>query len=78
MKSRSTLLGSAAIAFAIALLGCSNQSAGNPLYLGVNILERPVSIPVGGQLEFTASVSDAQAVPQWSILNASATSNSAG
>jgi hypothetical protein len=78
MKSRYTLLGSAAITFAVALLGCSNQSAGNPLYLGVDIQERPVSIPVGGQMQFTAAVSDAAAVPQWSILNAAATSSSAG
>jgi hypothetical protein len=75
MKPRSSILLSAAVALALAVSGCSNQSKGNPFYLAVNIVNRPASIPVGGTQVFTATLSDSSAVPQWSILNGASTAN---
>lgn len=75
MRPRSQWLGSAAIAFAFALNGCSNSVPANPAYLAVTIATRPVSIPVGGTYVFTAQVSDSQSVPQWSILAAADTAS---
>jgi hypothetical protein len=75
MSTRSASLGSACIAFAIALGGCNNTVMVSPVYLGVNISPRPASIPAGTSVVFTGTVSNNLSVPQWSILDATQASN---
>jgi hypothetical protein len=69
MNPRSSL-SSAALALAVAFTGCSNQVALNPQDLAVNIITRPVSIPVGTTMIFSSIISVNAAVPQWSLLYA--------
>ena len=66
-----------AIAAAIALIGCDNTVAISPVYLGVVVSPRPGSIPVGGTVVFTGTVSNNLSLPQWSVLD-SADANSVG
>ena len=75
MKTRSRILCSAAIASTFALNACNNTIAGDPVYIGVSISPRPVSIPVGGTMTFTATISNNLSVPQWSLLDAAEASN---
>jgi hypothetical protein len=75
MRTRSTTLCSACIAFAIALGGCNNTVMLTPTYLGVNISPRPASIPAGTSVTFLGTVSNNLSVPQWSILDAAQASN---
>jgi hypothetical protein len=75
MKSRSMTLRLAAIAAAIALIGCDNTVAISPNYLGVIISPRPTSVPVGGTMVFTGTVSNNLSLPQWSFLDASSANN---
>lgn len=70
MKTRSMILPLAAIAAAIALIGCDNTVAISPTYLGVAISPRPASIQVGGTMVFTGTVSNNLSLPQWSVLDA--------
>src|SRR5580698_2069776 len=75
MNTRFRILCSAAIASAFALNACNNTIAGDPIYIGVSISPRPVSIPVGGTMTFTATISNNLSVPQWSLLDAAEASN---
>ena len=77
MKTRSMPLRLAAIAAAIALIGCDNTVAISPNYIGVIISPRPFSIPVGGTMVFTGTVSNNLSLPQWSFLD-SADANNVG
>jgi hypothetical protein len=77
MQTRSKILGSTAIACAMAFNGCSNTAIESPVYLGVTVSPRPASIPAGGTMVFTATVSNGLSVPQWSLLDA-AEATSAG
>ncbi|MGA1982374.1 MAG: hypothetical protein ABSG84_07870 [Acidobacteriaceae bacterium] len=67
----------ATIAAAIALIGCDNAVTISPAYIGVIISPRPSSIPVGGTMVFTGTVSNNLSLPQWSVLD-SADANSVG
>jgi hypothetical protein len=75
MKTRSMILHLAAIAAAIAVIGCDNTVAISPSYLQVAISPRPTSIPVGGTMVFTGTVSNNLSLPQWSVLDAASASN---
>jgi hypothetical protein len=75
MRTRSTTLGSACIAFALALGGCNNTAMVSPVYLGVNIAPRPGYIPAGTSVVFTGTVSNNLSVPQWSLLDAAQANN---
>jgi hypothetical protein len=75
MRTRSTTLSSACIAFAIALGGCNNSVMVSPIYLGVSISPRPGFIPAGTSVVFTGTVSNNLSVPHWSLLDAAQTSN---
>jgi hypothetical protein len=75
MRTRSTTLCSACIAFAIALGGCNNTVMVSPMYIGVNISPRPGSIPAGTSVVFTGAVSNNLSVPQWSLLDAAQANN---
>lgn len=75
MRTRSTTLSSACIAFAIALGGCNNSVMLSPAYIGVNISPRPGFIPAGTSVVFTGTVSNNLSVPQWSLLDAAQASN---
>jgi hypothetical protein len=75
MKTRWRILCSVAIASAFALNACDNTVAGNPPYIGVAISPRPVSLPVGGTMTFTGTVSNNLSLPQWSLLDASYSNN---
>ncbi|MDP9051130.1 MAG: hypothetical protein M3O31_10510 [Acidobacteriota bacterium] len=72
---RSTTLGTACIAFAIALSGCNNSVMVSPIYLGVNISPRPGSIPAGASVVFTGTVSNNLSLPHWSVLDAAQANN---
>jgi hypothetical protein len=75
MKTRSMMLHLAAIAAAIALIGCDNTVAISPEYISVAIAPRPASIPVGGTMVFTGTVSNNLSLPQWSILDSTYAGN---
>jgi hypothetical protein len=75
MKTRSRILGSVAIASAIALNACNNTIAVSPPYIGASISPRPVTIPVGGTMVFTGTVSNNLSLPQWSLLDAAEANN---
>lgn len=75
MTSRSMVLHLAAIAAAFALIGCDNSATIKPYYLGVAISPRPASIPVGGTLVFTGTVSNNLSLPQWTVLDGAAANN---
>lgn len=75
MQTRSMILPLAAIATAIALIGCNNTVAISPVYLGVAISPRPVSIPAGGTMVFTGTVTNNLSLPQWSFLDAASANN---
>jgi hypothetical protein len=75
MGTRSTMLCSAGIAFAIALSGCNNSVMLSPNYLSVAISPRPASVAAGTSVIFTGKVSSNLSLPQWSIYDASAASN---
>ena len=75
MKTRSRILCSAAIASAFALNACDNTIAGSPAYISVSISPRPSTIPVGGTMLFTGTVSNNLSLPQWSLLDASEANN---
>jgi hypothetical protein len=77
MTTRSMTLHLAAIAAAVTLIGCDNTVALPPVYLAVSITPAVVSIPVGGTVVFTGTVSNNLSLPQWSIEN-SAAANSVG
>ena len=68
-------IGSAAIALALAMTGCSNKAFINPQDLAVNIVTRPVSVPAGTTVLFSSIISVSRAVPQWSLLYAANTTN---
>lgn len=76
MGTRSKRLRSAAIAAAITLGGCNNTVVVSPSYLGVTISPRPASIAVGATMVFTGTASNNLSLPQWSILDASLSTNS--
>jgi len=75
MKTRSRILCLAAIASAFALNACNNTIAGSPAYIGVSISPRTSTIPVGGTMVFTGTVSNNLSLPQWSLLDASEANN---
>lgn len=75
MKTRSRFLCSAAIASTVALGACTNTAVESPVFLGVVISPRPTSIPVGGSVVFTGTVSNNLSLPSWSILDAALSSN---
>jgi hypothetical protein len=75
MKTRSMPLRLAAIATAIALIGCDNTVAISPVYIGVVISPRPASIPAGGTMVFTGTVSNNLSLPQWSFLDVADANN---
>jgi len=75
MKMRSMTPRFAAIALAIALIGCDNTVAISPVYLGVAISPRPSSISVGSTMVFTGTVSNNLSLPQWSVLDAANANN---
>jgi hypothetical protein len=75
VKTPSMALRLAAIATAIALIGCDNTVAISPAYIGVAISPRPTSIPVGGTMVFTGTVSNNLSLPQWSVLDGAQANN---
>ena len=75
MKTRWRILCSAAIASTFAFNACNNTIAGSPAYIGVSITPRPATIPVGGTMVFTGTVSNNLSVPQWSLLDAAEANN---
>lgn len=75
MKTRSRILCSAAIAPAFALSACNNTIAGSPAYISVTISPRPTTLAVGGTMVLTGAVSNNLSLPQWSLLDASYSSN---
>jgi hypothetical protein len=78
MKTHSTMMiRLVTIAATIVLIGCDNSVAISPVYLGVVISPRPGSIPVGGTVVFTGTVSNNLSLPQWSVLD-SADANNVG
>jgi hypothetical protein len=59
MKTHSTMMiRLVTIAATIVLIGCDNSVAISPVYLGVVISPQPGSIPVGGTVVFTGTVSN--------------------
>ncbi len=59
MKTHSTtMIRLTTIAATIVLIGCDNSVAISPVYLGVVISPQPGSIPVGGTVVFTGTVSN--------------------
>ena len=75
METRSMILRLAAIAAAAALIGCDNSITISPEYLGVVISPRPISIPVGGTMVFTGTVSNNLSTPLWSFLDSTYANN---
>jgi hypothetical protein len=75
MKTRSRFFCSAALASTLALGACTNTALESPVYLGVVISPRPASIPVGGTMVFTGTVSNNLSLPAWSVLDAAIASN---
>jgi len=75
MRTRSTSLYLAAIAFALALNGCDNTITAPPAYLSASISPRPTSIPAGSSVVFTGTVSNNLSLPQWTFLDASDVNN---
>src|ERR1035437_7918192 len=77
MGTCSRILCSVAIAYPIALNGCSNSVTLPSVYLGVTMSPRPGPVAVGTTVVIIGPVSNNLSLPQWSILDA-ALANNAG
>jgi hypothetical protein len=78
MKLRSRILGLTTIASSFALTSCTTSLFESPLYFAVTISPRPISIPVGGSMVFTGTISNDLGAPQWSVLDSADATGSVG
>ena len=73
MMLGSKLVCAAAVSSLLAIASCSRGVFSSPLYLAVTVSPRPVSVPVGGTVTFSGSVTNNLSVPTWTILDGSST-----
>ena len=78
MRDHSKILCVAAIASVLTLSSCKDFISEPPEYFAVTISPRPVSVPVGGTVVLTGTLSNDLGVLQWSVLDAADVTGSAG